>query len=114
MRLSLLMLGFLLGSAGIATRAEGEDYPWCAIYSKDGDTHCYFSTREQCLADVSGIGGFCQFRQEVIGPLTKISAAVRRKTKAREGRIDLTEREHEPDDECVHGWQCRGVACVIC
>ena len=62
MRLSLLSLAFLLGTAAIATRAEAEDYPWCAIYSKDGDAHCFFSTREQCLADVSGIGGFCEFR----------------------------------------------------
>jgi len=59
MRLSLFMLGILLGTAAI-TRAEAQDYPWCAIYSKDGDTHCFFSTWDQCMTTVSGIGGFCE------------------------------------------------------
>jgi hypothetical protein len=78
MRLSLLMLGFLLGTAAIATRAEAEDYPWCAIYSKDGGTHCAFSTQEQCLAGVSGIGGFCEFRPSAA---TTVDPNTRRRTR---------------------------------
>jgi hypothetical protein len=41
------------------TRAEAQNDPWCAIYAKDGDSHCAIATREQCMATVSGIGGFC-------------------------------------------------------
>jgi len=36
-----------------------QDYPWCANYTK-GSTSCSFNTFEQCMADVSGIGGFCE------------------------------------------------------
>ena len=36
-------------------------YPWCAHYMMKGGAHsCAFITFEQCLANVSGIGGSCQ------------------------------------------------------
>lgn len=66
MRRSLLVLAFAFGTTmGTAVtvapgQAQAEDYPWCAIYAKDGDTHCFFTSYEQCMATVSGIGGFCQ------------------------------------------------------
>jgi hypothetical protein len=43
-----------------AARAEIE-YPWCAYYGRYGTeaTNCGFSTHQQCLATVSGIGGYC-------------------------------------------------------
>lgn len=44
---------------GTSTRAMAQDYPWCANYTK-GSTSCSFNTFEQCMADVSGIGGFCE------------------------------------------------------
>jgi hypothetical protein len=34
-------------------------YPWCAHYGRDSGTNCGFVTFQQCLATVSGIGGFC-------------------------------------------------------
>jgi hypothetical protein len=38
-------------------------YPWCAQYSGGekgiGATVCSFVSREQCLASVRGLGGFC-------------------------------------------------------
>jgi hypothetical protein len=35
-------------------------YPWCAQYAdRSGITSCLFSTFDQCLATVSGIGGSC-------------------------------------------------------
>jgi len=38
-----------------------DPYPWCAFYTGDGGggTNCGFTTFEQCLTTVSGIGGFC-------------------------------------------------------
>jgi Protein of unknown function (DUF3551) len=44
---------------GASTAATAQDYPWCANYTK-GSTSCSFVTFEQCMADVSGIGGFCE------------------------------------------------------
>ncbi len=60
MKLSLVLLAILLGMVAAAARAGAQDYPWCAIYAKDGDSHCFFTSYEQCMATVSGIGGFCQ------------------------------------------------------
>ena len=59
MRVVFLVLSCLAFTAGIERRAEAQSYPWCAYYSK-GCTSCSFVSFEQCMADVSGIGGFCQ------------------------------------------------------
>jgi hypothetical protein len=42
----------------LATAAKAQNYPWCALY-KDGAMNCGFTTFQQCLATVSGSGGFC-------------------------------------------------------
>ncbi len=55
-----VLLAILLGMVAAAAPSEAQDYPWCALYAKDGDTHCFFMSYEQCMATVSGIGGFCQ------------------------------------------------------
>jgi hypothetical protein len=50
-------------SLPIATSANAAIYyPWCAHYSGEfgGGTNCYFQTRAQCAATVSGVGGVCQ------------------------------------------------------
>jgi hypothetical protein len=39
-----------------------DPYPWCANYDGGrgfGGQNCGFSTWNQCMATVSGIGGFC-------------------------------------------------------
>jgi hypothetical protein len=57
---------FVLSVAGVTalvgTRAQAQNYPWCSIYtgSMGGSQNCGFSTYQQCMANVSGIGGFCQ------------------------------------------------------
>jgi hypothetical protein len=42
-----------------------DPYRWCAVYSGDagGASNCGFLTIEQCRANVSGIGGFCEPNQ---------------------------------------------------
>ena len=37
------------------------DYPWCALYAgrSGGAQSCYFTSREQCMTTMSGIGGVC-------------------------------------------------------
>jgi hypothetical protein len=43
-----------------AEAAPISSYPWCAHYSmKGGARSCSFRTFEDCLANVSGIGGNC-------------------------------------------------------
>jgi hypothetical protein len=43
------------------TPTEAQNYPWCAQYSdgSGGAMNCGFASFQQCLADVSGVGGFC-------------------------------------------------------
>ncbi len=60
MRIFLFVCGFCLTAVGIEPRAEAQNYPWCAQYSKGGDgLNCGFVSFEQCMETVRGIGGFC-------------------------------------------------------
>ena len=54
-----LFAALVAALAAIATSAKAQDYPWCANYTK-GSISCSFVTYEQCMTDVSGIGGFCE------------------------------------------------------
>ena len=61
--LLLLLSGICLGIIGIGTRAEAQNYPWCAIYSEGaagGGTNCGFTTFEQCMETARGLGSNCQ------------------------------------------------------
>ena len=61
MKFLLFTLGICVGIVGFANLAEAQKYPWCAYYSgKFGGTNCGFTTFQQCLDTVSGIGGFCE------------------------------------------------------
>jgi hypothetical protein len=69
MRASLLMSAIILGVLAIAARVQAANYPWCALYDKGGgEMSCSFSTFEQCLEDVRGIGGFCQANNTYVPP----------------------------------------------
>ncbi len=65
MRLPALSL-FLIAAAVIGgpetTYAQSpESYPWCGTrYTLSGDSRsCYYTSWEQCMATMSGIGGLC-------------------------------------------------------
>ena len=61
MRLAVVLPAMVLGVVMLGPCAYAESYPWCAIYNKGGgEISCGFVTWQQCMADVSGIGGFCQ------------------------------------------------------
>jgi hypothetical protein len=55
----------LLASCALITiashSASAEIYrPWCAQYtSRGGSTNCGFTSYQQCMATVRGIGGYC-------------------------------------------------------
>ena len=61
LRASLTIVALLTATtAGHAQSAY--DYPWCALYGgRDGPgaTSCYYTSREQCMQTLSGIGGTC-------------------------------------------------------
>ena len=64
MRLTHVVLATaaLLVTAGAGHAQSAYDYPWCALYSgRDGPgaTSCYYTSREQCMQTLSGIGGTC-------------------------------------------------------
>jgi hypothetical protein len=60
MRLAILLIAGLV-SAVASSASSAREYPWCAVYggSMNGSSNCGFTTRAQCLATVSGIGGDC-------------------------------------------------------
>ena len=59
---TILAAAVIVGAAFMLTPsdAQAQYYPWCAFYSRGGGTNCGFTTYGQCLATVSGIGGWCQ------------------------------------------------------
>jgi hypothetical protein len=48
--------------------AKAQFYPWCAYYSRGAGSNCGFTTFAQCMATVSGIGGWCQRNPFIAGP----------------------------------------------
>jgi hypothetical protein len=69
MRLSLLLLGIVAISAASTTSVRAQNYPWCAYYGDDfGGTNCGFVSYEQCMATVTGIGGFCDHNTQYVPP----------------------------------------------
>ena len=61
MRTSLFALALFAATATFGSHADAQNYPWCARYGNGfGGTNCGFTTFAQCMATVSGIGGFCQ------------------------------------------------------
>ena len=64
MRLTIvrLVLGcvapLLVSNVSVAQSAY--DYPWCAVYTKtSGAMSCYYTSFQQCMATMRGIGGTC-------------------------------------------------------
>src|SRR5262249_3887638 len=66
MRLSLpaffLITAALLGEIQTASAQSPTSYPWCSRYfgrGTGGARSCYYTSYPQCMATVSGIGGYC-------------------------------------------------------
>jgi hypothetical protein len=57
----ILFLGTALALAALqtASAAQAREYPWCARYSWS-TYNCGFNTYGQCLATISGVGGYCE------------------------------------------------------
>jgi hypothetical protein len=82
MRIFLLILGILGSVCAFGGVAEAQNYPWCAEYSggeMGGGTNCGFSTYEQCMATISGIGGFCNRNTQYLAPGSRPNPSYRRR-----------------------------------
>jgi hypothetical protein len=56
----LAVFALVLASSASGTASAAEPYRYCAYYAgKVSGTNCGFSTFEQCMAAISGNGGFC-------------------------------------------------------
>jgi hypothetical protein len=57
-------------AAVMSTCAAAQNYPWCAYYGGvgGGGTNCGFTTFDQCLATVSGMGGSCEPNTQYVPP----------------------------------------------
>ena len=62
MTIAALMLGGiapLVVPHGSAAQSA-YDYPWCAVYTnRSGAQACYYTSYQQCMATMRGIGGTC-------------------------------------------------------
>jgi hypothetical protein len=67
--------------AALARPAAAIEYPWCAQYGGrgDGGRNCGFSTFEQCMVTVSGIGGFCERNSFYTGPAERPAKRARKR-----------------------------------
>lgn len=68
MRVLFCMLAVFVVVAEIGTRAEAQNYPWCADYASFGSQNCGFTTIQQCMAALSGNGGFCDANTQYAPP----------------------------------------------
>ncbi len=70
MRLFLVALGVVAGMATLGSSAKAQNYPWCAYYGgrQGGGTNCGFTTFEQCMVTLSGMGGFCDRNTQYVPP----------------------------------------------
>jgi hypothetical protein len=63
-------LTVLLAVTGVCSRAEAQNYPWCAAYSDGmgGAENCGFISFEQCQQTTRGMGGFCEVNTQYQPP----------------------------------------------
>jgi hypothetical protein len=86
----MLAAAVVLALAWPVDAARADPYRWCAEYSGGdfggGSTSCYFWTWEQCMAAVSGVGGFCRVNTFFDGrPVTTPEDSPRRPAAKRRG-----------------------------
>jgi hypothetical protein len=61
-KMRFVLLGLVGAATVLGAPAQAQNYPWCAQYSGralGGAMNCGFVSFAQCMATVSGIGGFC-------------------------------------------------------
>lgn len=60
MQFLLLALGISVATVSTGTVALAQNYPWCAYYDNgQAGENCGFVSFPQCMATLSGMGGYC-------------------------------------------------------
>jgi hypothetical protein len=70
-KLSISALAFFAAAAALASPAQAQNYPWCALYNGGavgGGTNCGFVSFEQCMETARGLGSFCYRNTQYIPP----------------------------------------------
>ena len=67
-----------------STGAMAKYYPWCSFYTREAAENCNFITYEQCIKNISGVGGWCSRNPDaaaapVYGPKSVYVRPVRKK-----------------------------------
>ena len=82
MRISAFVAMMLTAVVTFAPRSATAAYnlPWCAQYYDSNITSCAFTSYQQCMATISGIGGLCiqNFRYAPHPPYAEPRAKTRR------------------------------------
>jgi Protein of unknown function (DUF3551) len=55
--LSATALGFAALCVSPSHAGQAQDYAWCSPQNEGGSLQCMYSTYQQCIAAVSGLGG---------------------------------------------------------
>jgi hypothetical protein len=76
------LLAIIAPLVGFALPAQAQNYPWCATYSMGtgGSQNCGFSSFEQCMENVRGIGGFCDRNTQYVPPAGTSGGQMRRRS----------------------------------
>jgi hypothetical protein len=76
---AVIALSFGASFAPVEKAEAAIIYPWCAHYGGGrfggGGTNCGFLTWAQCMATISGMGGFCDGNPWWQGPVPQAAAA---------------------------------------
>lgn len=70
MKAFIFVAGVIVAAAALPSGAQAQNYPWCAVYGgkNGGGQNCGFLTFEQCMATLSGMGGFCNRNTQFVPP----------------------------------------------
>jgi Protein of unknown function (DUF3551) len=83
--LSLLLAAVaLIGAAAAGHAQSAYSYPWCARYPRGiGGFACYYTSFQQCMTTMDGIGGYCMQSPFYRGPTPAAGPAPGRRNKHR-------------------------------
>jgi hypothetical protein len=56
---TIALVSISLAALSISTIGAHGEGSWCATYGGNGGTNCGFYSSQQCMAAISGNGGFC-------------------------------------------------------
>jgi hypothetical protein len=73
-----VVLSVLAGEALPSSAQSPYDYPWCSrqLGFGGGPTSCYFTSYQQCLTTIRGIGGYCFIASKIRLTGAQLGAAV--------------------------------------